>query len=570
MANRSGDTIANAYVQIVPTTDGVTSSLTKSLTGSMDTAGTKAGSAFGSKFSGISTKALASIGGAFAAIFAVGAVADAFQNVEAGFNKVILATGATGEAAAALQETYLNVSKNVVGSFEDIGSAVGELNTRLGLTGEDLELAAEAMMKYARVTGQDATKATQDVASMMRNVGIPTTELTSTLDKLTVAGQAAGIDVSNLANNITKYNAVMKQMGLTTDEQIALMAQFELSGADTATILNAMKKGVAQWSKEGKDAKEEFAKFVKGVQDGTVTAGDAVELFGSKGGLSMYEAAQKGQLSFDKMYQTIVNDSDGALDTVYESTLTAKEKFDLLGQKLSVGFYQVLEPLVEAVGPYLDDIIDIVGSAIDTVVKVFKALEPLLTPIIDGVISAIKGIITVINSVIGALSNMIEGMSTTWQYVADIWYGIRDTISNAIQGAINFISSAVGIILDIFNFEWSLPGLKLPHIIIGGWLDVPVLGTIPDPFKLSVEWYGSGGYVDTPTLFGAGEKGGELVWPSYEPYLSQYAEALAGAMGGAGVDIHDCTFNVRNDDDVRRIGREINAVISREIQGGYA
>ena len=32
------------------------------------------------------------------------------------------------------------------------------------------------------------------------------------------------------------------------------------------------------------------------------------------------------------------------------------------------------------------------------------------------------------------------------------------------------------------------------------------------------------------TLIGAGERGGEFIWPSYEPYLSKYADALTGAM----------------------------------------
>lgn len=675
-----GATVANAFVQVMPSMEGATSSITNALIPSMSTAGSSAGSAFGSVFAGKAGAMLKTAGAALAGVFAVGAMKDAFETVEAGFNNVKIATGATGEQAEALKAVYLDVSKSVSGSFDDIGSVVGELNTRLGLEGDALETASEQMMKYAKVTGQDATQATQDVASMMRNVGIPAEEMGTTLDKLTKAGQAAGIDVSSLANNITKYNAVMKEMGFTTDEQIAIMSQFEVSGADTATILNAMKKGVANWAKEGKDAGEEFRKFVKGVQDGTITSGDAVELFGSRGGLSMYEAAQKGQLSFDEMFKAITEDSAGALDSVYQSTLTAQEKFDILGKNLQAGFFQILEPIVTALLPYVDGILAAVTGLINGVVEavtpfveefmvrltpiidevlpelqsvftevmttvgeIVEEVWPIVSVVIDTAMNAIRAVMqdvwpmvkTLISSVLAAVKTVVDEvwphveeiitsvmnvvapllekawpvvqkvmetvMGAIMAVVQNVWpaiQGIIEGVMSAIDWAIRAIEPIVGFVSGIFEgvksaiedpiqaakdfvddiiqaienaFAWMdirIPEFRLPEIE-WHWLEIGDILSIP-VFD-GISWHAKGGFADSATLAGYGEKGLELYWPSYSPYFDMYAKGIAEHMpASGGVDIHDCTFIVRQESDIRSVAVELNTLVNRQLAGGRA
>lgn len=636
-----GVTVANAFVQVMPSMEGATSNLTNALVPSLGNAGTQAGEKFGSLFTGKAGALLKAGAGVLAGAFAVGAIKDAYVEVEAGFNKVKLATGATGEAAEQLKSVYLEVSKSVSGSFEDIGSTVGELNTRLGLTGGELEEATEAMMKYAKVTGQDATSATKDVASMMRNVGIPTSELANTLGKLTVAGQAAGVDVSSLANNVTKYNAVMKQLGLTTDEQIALMSKFEVSGADTASILNAMKKGVASWAKEGKDARTEFKNFVEGVQNGTVTAGDAVEIFGTKGGLSMFEAAQKGQLAFEDMYDAISNASAQNLDTIYQDTLTAEEKFDILGKNLQAGFFEILEPIIDALMPYVDmaiqGVTDLINGAVEAITPFAESFAATIGPIIDEVLpqlqeefnSVMTDIQGITEEVWPVVQEIITGVMDTvgpllkeaWPVIKEIihnamvgvkvviqtvWPIVKNTISTSVEvikGVIGGLESIVGTVSGIFDGVRSAieDPIGTAKNAVSGFVD-EVLGffsglgdritnaigsihfpspsiwwenlevgpaVIPIPH---VDWYATGGFADSATLAGYGEKGLELYWPGYAPYFDKYAQAIAEHMpnGGRGIDIHDCTFNVRKDSDIRAVAVELNTLINRQTAGGLA
>ena len=165
----------------------------------------------------------------------------------------------------------------------------------------------------------------------------------------------------------------------------------------------------------------------------------------------------------------------------------------------------------------------------------------------------------------------------------DIFDRVKGFIEDPIGSAKDFVRNAIEDIKDYFHFEWHLPDLKLPHINVGRYIDIPVLGTVPDPRYMSVDWYAKamqGGMIlDSPTIFGmqggkflaGGEAGKEAVigTNSLQSMIASAVRAGGGqTINYGGIEI---VVNAPAGMDIRALAEEIedriNANVTRRRAG---
>ena len=337
---------------------------------------------------------------------------EAYKEFDEGEDNVVKATGATGKAAEELGENYKNVTKQVLGSFSDLGSGLGEVNTRFGFTGEKLEDATVKFQKFAKITRGDITESVRLVSRAMEDGGMETEEYGDLLDLLAKAAQASGVEVDSLAENVAKYGAPMRALGFDTKESIALFAQWEKTGVNTEIAFSGMKKAISNWSKEGKDARQEFAKSLKQIEetpDIAEATTKAIEIFGAKAGPDLADAIKGGRFAYED-FLAVLEDSQGTVEETYEETLG-----NFTGELVKKYQPQIEDAIEKGVKAFKDGVNFVIQNketilsvikaiatafvtynAVSTVTTVFGAFQKLFTLMESG-----TGIVTALNTALG-------------------------------------------------------------------------------------------------------------------------------------------------------------------------
>ena len=368
------------------------------------------------------------------------AALDAYKDFDAGADNIIKATGATGEAADKLQKTYKNVTQKVVGNLDEIGSTLGEVNTRFGFTDEALEDATTSFTKFAEITGTDAVSAVRSVSRIMEKAGIPAENYGELLDALAKAAQDSGISIDDLTGLLDKVGGEMGDLGLDTKEAVALLASFEKSGVNTNTALAGMRKAFQKWAKDGKNSRKEFEKAVEAIKNApskTKATQKAIEIFGSKAGPELAAAIKKGKFEYADYVKTL-QDSVGTVENTYEATQDGFDKVKLViqGAKTEIGAYvsELAKKYAPQIEAFAKKVVEGIKKAVDWITQNSKTVASFA-----GAVAAAFAIKKISNfvSALGKAAGAIKGV-----------VGTIKGVSGAV-GAIDFASllNPVGLVV---------------------------------------------------------------------------------------------------------------------------
>lgn len=192
-------------------------------------------------------------------------------------------------------------------------------------------------------------------------------------------------------------------------------------------------------------------------------------------------------------------------------------------------------PFIETIAPIVVEVFAHLAGYIANVIPVLASLGAIVLDVAAGFMTFVTTIANLLPQVPGYFQMMVTAVRAKFQELVSFVQSIPSRIVGFFSGIGSRISSAIGSIhFPTPHVSWEgtrIPGLSLPHI----------------------SWYANGGFVNGAQLIGVGERGTELIWPSYGAALNKYASAIAQRMPeGAGAEVTNVYLNdLRVNDDAR-------------------
>lgn len=391
----------------------------------MQLAGQKV-SEVGDKISGVGEKMLP----ATAAVTAVGTAAvAAFNELDEGYDTIVTKTGATGEALDGLQQSMRNVFGSIPTEAATAGIAIGEVNTRFGSTGEELENLSRLFIEFAEINGTDVNNSIDAVDAIMTKFNVDSSHTGEVLGLMTKAGQDTGISMDTLEKSLSTNGATLKEMGLDLTGSINLLAQFESSGVDATTALAGLKKAQQNATANGKSLSDELGNTIQNIKDAkdqTTALQTATELFGKKGAAEITQAIREGRFSVEDLTASLGEYATTVEDT-FNATLDPPDKAKVALNNLKIAGSELGETMMGTVAPIIDQIVEKVKEfsawfqSLDEEHKqlilviglVVAAIGPALIAL-GKVVSGIGSIITVSGQLVGFITGtVVPGITST-------------------------------------------------------------------------------------------------------------------------------------------------------------
>ena len=395
------------------------------------------------------------------------AAISAFDEFDKGADNVIKATGATGEAADELRSSYGEVSKNIVGESKNIGKALGEVSTRFGYTGNELEDATTQFLKFAEITDGDATKAARNVSRAIESAGLEAGDYAIILDQLATAAQASGISADILAERLTTYGAQMRAAGYDTADTIAMLASWEKEGVNTEIAITGIRKALAGFGKDGKDAKSELSNLIadiKNAPDDTAAASLALEAFGNKAGTELADDIRSGRFEYEEFTDIIAN-SAGTVENTFNETMSGIDKIRLASQSLRVTIGEAAGKIIDTIAPDIENVISLFGKVVDgeegAAEKLGEGVGNLITNLIEKVAEYVP---TLVKIGVSLVSSLITGILKA---APDVVKTLADSITLIISSLGKLIPDIAYKFLDALPLFMEALSNAVPQIIEG-------------------------------------------------------------------------------------------------------
>ena len=167
---------------------------------------------------------------------------------------------------------------------------------------------------------------------------------------------------------------------------------------------------------------------------------------------------------------------------------------------------------------------------------------------------------------ISAMNKKAGDIKDAAKTIKDKFGDIKDSIADKLEGARKKVKEIIDKIRGLFDFNWSLPTLKVPHISVDGgeapW-GIGGMGRLP---SFDVTWAAKGGILDGATLVGAGEAGKEALLPL--EHNTGWMDTLADRISDKGDTVINVSMTVNGSDSPEEWGQRFVTELNRQVRMG--
>jgi TP901 family phage tail tape measure protein len=366
-------------------------------------------------------------------------------------------TGKTGKALQEMNSDFQDLlASHVEQDLGDLSKAYAELNVKMGLTGDALNESTKLFADFADVTGQKVTKAVEETTDVMNKWGLSAADLPDVLDQITRASQLSGAKAEDFTNILKQSGAQLQALGLSLTDSVAMFGAFRASGVNTETVMRGLNTAIGKFSKDGRDAKvalQETFDEIRSAKTPTEGLAKAVEIFGSKAGIEMYNALVNGKIAASDFKAELLN-AGGVVERTAESSDTLTDKLAVLGNSSKALF----APLGEAFNDFEKVLVDLVQLVVDV-------LYPVFHPILEIVEEVFRQVDDIISAAVEAVAALIENnpsLAGAINYIQE-WAGVIIDVLGKVGG---FLVTLINIITDLANGDWENAWARMQLLVL--------------------------------------------------------------------------------------------------------
>lgn len=454
--------LAKAYVQIIPSAEGISGSLSNVLGGEATAAGKSAGGKFSSAMGGVLKTGAAAIAGIGTAAIGAGTalagaangVADYGDHIDKMSQKMGLTAEAYQEWDAVMQHsgTSMDTMKASMKTLANAAETGNKAFKELGITENDLKTMNQQDLFEATIAGlQQVDDTTQRTYLAGQLLGRGATELGALLN-------TSAEDTQAMRDRVHELGGVM------SDEAVKNSAAFKDSLQDLGTSFTGVKNsiigemlpsftsvtdGLASLVVGEEGAKEKITTGMQGiVQNITEAMPQIIEGFSTLAG-ALLEVAP----------ELIHSLAEGILGAIPELLPTLVEVvgeigsglIDLLPQLVEVG----LQIVVELANGIASSLPELIPTIVDTMLTIVDTLINNIDMLVDAAIAIIVGLA---EGLVNALPQLVERLP---EIIIAIVEGLINNLPKLLEASVQIIISLATGLIE------SLPELiaRLPEII---------------------------------------------------------------------------------------------------------